>query len=170
VHDRHANYFDNSILATEAHRRFCLGLKGKHPAYAEDLWGITASDSVDGYAVWGGPPAMGPIDGSVVPCAAAGSLPFLPGECLKVLHNLRENHGAKLWGRYGYADAFNPHTGWVARDVIGIDVGITALMAENVRGGFVWDTFMKNRHVKQGMERAKFARSQNVRTNRYVPR
>jgi hypothetical protein len=170
VHDRHANYFDNSILATEAHRRFCLGLKGKHPAYAEDLWGITASDSVEGYAVWGGPPAMGPIDGSVVPCAAAGSLPFLPGECLKVLHNLRENHGGKLWGRYGYADAFNPHTGWVARDVIGIDVGITALMAENVRSGFVWDTFMKNRHVKQGMERAKFARSQNVRTNRYLPR
>ncbi len=169
-HDRYANYFDNSVLATEAHRRFCLGLAAKFPGYAEDLWGITASDSVNGYVVWGGPPAMGPIDGTVVPCATAGSLPFLPRECLKVLHTMKTRHGDKLWKRYGFADAFNPQTGWVARDVIGIDLGITALMSENVRSGLVWDTFMKNRHVKQGMERAKFKRSQKVRTNLYLPR
>ena len=91
-------------------------------------------------------------------------------ECLQVLHTMKTRHGDKLWKRYGFADAFNPQTGWVARDVIGIDLGITALMSENVRSGLVWDTFMKNRHVKQGMERAKFKRSQKVRTNLYLPR
>ncbi len=168
-HDRHANYFDNSLLATEAHRRFCLGLAGQYPAYGDGLWGITASDSVNGYVVWGGPPALGPIDGTVVPCAAAGSLPFLPRECLTVLHALKARYGDRLWRRYGFADAINPQTGWIARDVIGIDVGITLLMAENVRTGFVWDTFMKNRLVRQGLERAKFVRSQKVRTNLYLP-
>ncbi len=168
-HDRYANYFDNSLLATEAHRRFCRSLGGKFPAYGEDLWGITASDAVNGYLVWGGPPAMGPIDGTVVPCAAAGSLPFLPRECLNVLHTLKARFGDRLWKRYGFADAVNPQTGWIARDVIGIDLGITLLMAENVRTGLVWDTFMKNRHVRQGMERAKFRRSQRVRTNLYLP-
>ena len=113
---------------------------------------------------------MGPIDGTVVPCATAGSLPFLPGECLRVLHTLKARFGDKLWRRYGFADAINPQTGWVAPDVIGIDLGITLLMAENVRSGFVWDTFMKNRHVRQGMARAKFKPAQNVRANLYVPR
>lgn len=169
-HDRHANYFDNSLLATEAHRRFCLGLASQHPAYGEGLWGITASDSVNGYVVWGGPPTMGPIDGTVVPCAAAGSLPFLPRACLDVLHTLKARFGDRLWKRYGFADAVNPQTGWIAPDVIGIDVGITLLMAENVRTGLVWDTFMKNRHVKQAFERTKFQRSQKVRTNLYLPR
>ena len=170
VHDRHANYFDNSILATEAHRRFCLELKNHHPHLGGDLWGITASDSINGYVVWGGPPAIGPIDGTVVPCATAGSLPFLPGECLGVLHNLKARFGGKLWRRYGFADAINPQTGWVAADVIGIDLGITLLMAENVRSGFVWDTFKKNRHVREGMARAKFKPAQNVRTLLYVPK
>lgn len=170
VHDRHANYFDNSILATEAHRRFCLGLRGQFPDYGEDLWGITASDSVRGYVIWGGPPAMGPIDGTVVPCAAAGSLPFLPGECMRVLHTLKDRFGDRLWKRYGFADAINPRTGWVARDVVGIDLGVTLLMAENVRSGFVWDTFKKNRYVRQGMERANFKRAQHVRTDQYIAR
>ena len=78
--DQYADYFQNSIVATDVHRRFCLDLSKQFPDYSDDLWGITASDSAKGYAVWGGPPAMGPIDGTVVPCAAAGSMPFLPQE------------------------------------------------------------------------------------------
>ena len=57
--------------------------------------GITASDSKDGYSVWGGPPTMGPLDGTLVPCAAAGSLPFLPSECTHVLLSMREKLGAR---------------------------------------------------------------------------
>ena len=90
--DRYANYFQNSIVATEVHRRFCLELAKQFPDYSEDLWGITASDSEHGYVGWGGPPAVGPIDGTVVPCAAGGSLPFLPHDCLRVLSYMKSHY------------------------------------------------------------------------------
>ena len=76
--DRYADYFQNSITATDVHRRFCLDLAAQFPDYSDDLWGITASDSPRGYVVWGGPPATGPIDGTIVPCAAGGSLAVSP--------------------------------------------------------------------------------------------
>jgi hypothetical protein len=155
--DAHADYFENSRLATEAHRRFCLGLEGRFPHFGADLWGITSSDSERGYVAWGGPPASGPLDGTVVPCAAAGSLPFLPGECLRTLRFQRRRHGEKAWRRYGFVDAFNPRTGWYNPDVIGIDVGITVLMAENLRSGLVWKVFSRCPAVERGLARAGFA-------------
>src|SRR5580704_8541416 len=106
--DKYADYFQNSILATDAHRRFCLSLSKKFSDYSENLWGITASDSEHGYEVWGGPPATGPIDGTVVPCASAGSLPFLPGPVMRVLRTIQCRYGAGTWSRYGFVDAFNP--------------------------------------------------------------
>lgn len=153
--DAYANYFDNSVKATQAHKLFCLSLDDKFPDYTEDLWGITASDSAHGYVAWGGPPAEGPIDGTVVPAAAAGSLPFVPRDTLKVLHTIRQKYPA-AWGRYGFVDAFNPLTNWVNPDVIGIDLGISMLMAENARTGFVWKTFMKNPEAQKAMTLAKF--------------
>ncbi len=153
--DRYADYFQNSILATDAHRLFCLSLCKQFPDYSNELWGITASDSARGYVVWGGPPATGPIDGTVVPCAAGGSLPFLPADTMRVLRTIHD-HYPNAGCRYGFVDAFNPLTGWYDTDVIGIDVGITMLMAENARTGFVWETFMKNPEAKRGMEAAGF--------------
>ena len=79
--DKYADYFHNSAIATDVHRRFCIELGKTFPDYSDDLWGITASDSDKGYVIWGGPPAMGPIDGTVVPAASGGSLPFLPETC-----------------------------------------------------------------------------------------
>ena len=154
--DRYTDYFQNSMIATEAHRRFCLELSGRFPRFGEDLWGITASDYAKGYTAWGGPPEHGRLDGTIVPCAAAGSLPFLPKETQRTLRYIREEFGTKVWKRYGFVDAFNPHTGWVAPDVIGIDVGITVLMAENARSGFVWKTFMRNPEMRLAMKRAGF--------------
>jgi hypothetical protein len=154
--DRYIDYFHNSIVATEVHKRFCIELGRKFPDYSEDLWGITASDSKNGYVAWGGPPETGPIDGSVVPSAAAGSLPFLPQACLRVLRTMRTKYGQKAWSKYGYVNAFNPLTGWYDHDVIGIDTGITMLMAENLRTGFVWDTFMRNPEAQRGLELAGF--------------
>jgi hypothetical protein len=153
--DRYADYFKNSAVATEAHRRFCVELAKQFPDYSEDLWGITASDSENGYVVWGGPPAMGPIDGTVVPSAAAGSLPFLPAETMRVIRTIRQQYPMS-WSAYGFVDAFNPLRNWYDHDVVGIDTGITMLMAENVRSGFVWKTFMKNPEAILGMQRAGF--------------
>jgi hypothetical protein len=156
--DKYADYFQNSVLATQVHRQFCLELAKQFPDYSEDLWGITASDSEHGYVVWGGPPAIGPIDGTVVPSAAAGSLPFVPSECLRVLRTMKDRY-RDAWCRYGLVNAFNPLKKWYDTDVVGIDTGITMLMAENVRTGFVWDTFMKNPEARRGMERAGFESS-----------
>ena len=154
--DRYADYFQNSVIATEVHRRFCLELGKTFPDYSDDLWGITASDSQHGYVAWGGPPEMGPIDGSVVPSAAGGSLPFLTDATMRVLRNIRARYGDGAFSKYGFVNAFNPLKGWYDNDVVGIDTGITLLMAENVRTGFVWDTFMKNPEARRGMERAGF--------------
>lgn len=154
--DRYADYFQNSILATEAHRLFCLDLARRFPTYTDDLWGITASDSQKGYVAWGGPPETGPIDGTVVPCATGGSLAFLPEATMRVQRNIKNRYGDKAWTQYGFVDAFNPINGWYDTDVVGIDTGITLVMAENARTSFVWDTFMKNPEARRGMERAGF--------------
>jgi len=154
--DGYIDYFKNSILATKVHKIFCLQLGRKFPDYSEDLWGITASDSQNGYVAWGGPPQIGPIDGTVVPSAAAGSLPFLPEDCLRVLKNIRKRYEAGAWSRYGFVNAFNPLKSWFDTDVVAIDTGITMLMAENLRTGFVWKTFMKSREAQRGLDRAGF--------------
>jgi len=147
--DAYTNYFDNSITATSAHKAFCLS----YPKwYSDDYWGITASDSANGYTGWGGPPAIGKIDGSVVPCATAGSLPFLPAECLTVLRSLHSRWGSQAWGRYGFVDAFHPAANWYDPDVLGIDQGISVVMAENLRTGLVWNTFMRNPECIRAMK------------------
>jgi hypothetical protein len=157
--DAFANYFQNSITATQAHRLFCLSLSGQFSDYSGDLWGITASDSKNGYVAWGGPSALGtpigPVDGSIVPCATAGSLPFDFTETIRVLRWIR-GHYPRAWQRYGYVDAFNPLTGWYDADVIGIDLGISILMAENQRTQFIWNTFMKDPAAQAGMKLAGF--------------
>jgi len=153
--DEYADYFENSVTATKAHKQFCLSLSGEYPDYSEHLWGITASNSPRGYRVWGGPPRLGRLDGSVVPCATAGSLPFLYRECFEVLRTIRERYG-RAWSKYGFVDAFNPLTNWYSPDVLGIDLGISMVMAENQRSEFAWKTFMKNKEAQVGMERAGF--------------
>jgi hypothetical protein len=151
--DKYADYFQNSVTATEVHREFCMELAKEFPDYSADLWGISASDSDHGYVVWGGPPAMGPIDGSVVPSATGGSLPFMPAETLRVLKNIKSRYPA-AWSKYGFVNAFNPLKNWYDTDVIGIDTGIILVMAENLRTGFVWNTFMKTAEAQRGMQRA----------------
>jgi hypothetical protein len=153
--DDYTNYFENSVKATQAHRAFCAKLNERFPYFGNDVWGITASDSMKGYKAWGGPPEHGDLDGTLVPCAAAGSLPFAPRECLACLQNLREKY-PRAWKYYGFVDAFQPTLGWYDADVIGIDVGITLLMAENARSGFVWEIFMKNPEARHAMQKAGF--------------
>jgi hypothetical protein len=91
-----------------------------------------------------------------VPCAAGGSVPFLPDETVACLKNLYAKHGVQAWKTYGFVDAFNPRTGWTDLDVIGIDQGITMMMVENYRNQFIWTQFMKNPAAKRAMEMAGF--------------
>ncbi len=156
--DAIADYFKNSVLATRAHRDYCLSLREKFPGYSTNLWGLNPSLGPRGYMVWGGPPPTleYPIDGTVVPCAAGGSLAFAPELTVPVLREMYEKHYGKAWGRYGFVDAFNPNTGWTADRYLGIDVGITLLMAENLRAGTVWDWFMRGPEIEKAMSLAGF--------------
>jgi hypothetical protein len=54
--------------------------------------------------------------------------------------------------------------------VIGIDVGISMLMAENARTEFVWNTFMRNPEMRSAMELAGFrAESSSVAAKYATP-
>lgn len=145
------DYFQNSVAATLAHRAFCINLRHDFPAFGPDMWGITASDSAKGYLVWGGPPRDPDIDGTLVPSAAGGSLMFTPELATRTLRAMHTQHGSKIYGKYGFVDAFNPKTGWIDTDVIGINAGIILLSAENARTGNVWRWFMQNREIPLAM-------------------
>ena len=156
--DAFADYFHNSELATLAQRQFCMDLRPEFPSWSERLWGVSASDSARGYqGSWGGPPRTlkaDALDGTIVPYAAAGSLPFAPYETMLVLRHLRTVYGDKIWKRYGFVDAFNPQTGWVGQEVLGIDQGITLVQAENARTGMIWALFMQAPEVQLALRKA----------------
>ena len=106
-HDAYTNYFENSINATKVHKQWSLDyLAPKFPgAYSDVQWGVSASDSAKGYLAWGGPnfngaDLDGTIDGSIVPCAAGGSLVFLPNETLAVLKHINATY-PNVWSRLG---------------------------------------------------------------------
>lgn len=151
------DWFENSVTATKVHRRFCMDIAREFPGYSGRVWGITSSDSANGYLAWGGPPVHCAIDGTVVPCAAGGSLMFAPEICIPALRAMHDRFGQRIYGRYGFVDAFHPTNGWVDRDYVGIDVGITLLAAENIRTGNVWKWFMANSQVQRGMDLAGLA-------------
>ena len=162
VRDNYADYWQNSVDATLAQRAWFGTQSNRFRHLSEDVWGLTSSDSMRGYRAWGSPGRLNEFsDGTLVPCAPAGSLPFAPRECLTALERMRELGGDGVWGRYGFADAFNPVTGWISPDVIGIDVGIMMIQAENLRSGFVWDTFMRAPEVQRGMRLAGFQRTED---------
>jgi hypothetical protein len=91
---------------------------------------------------------------------------FVPRLALAALKTMRAKHGS-AYGKYGFADAFNPQTGWIDRDVIGIDLGITLLSIENARSGKVWRWFMSNPEIPKAMELAglrKYRQERQIRT------
>lgn len=147
------NYFENSVKATRAHQKFFVEeLSREFPRYSATMWGMSASDSQRGYIAWGAPPRHDRTDGSVVPYAVAGSLMFTPDITLPTLKEMKNKYGDKVYGKYSFADAFNPHNGWVNGDVLGIDLGISLVSAENLRTGKVWYWFMQNEDTRRAFK------------------
>ena len=150
----YVDYFENSVKATRAQQKFFAEvLKKDFPKYSETMWGLTASDSERGYIAWGAPPREPAIDGSVVPCAPAGSLMFAPDITLPALKAMKNEYGERVYKKYGFVDAFNPHTKWTGRDVIGIDLGISLVSMENLRSGKIWYWFMQNDEIRRALKR-----------------
>ncbi len=148
-------YFENSRRATLAQRAYCMSEPAKFPGYGPWAWGITASDGPTGYSARGAPPAEND-DGTLAPTAVGGSLPFAPEVCLPTLRDMAARHGDRLWGRYGFRDAYNEKAGWYATDTLGIDQGPILLMAENHRTGAVWRRMMRHPVIQRGLARAGF--------------
>ncbi|MFH1258213.1 MAG: glucoamylase family protein [Elusimicrobiota bacterium] len=158
------DYFDNSRKATLANRQYCIDNQASFSTYGTNSWGITACDGPDGYKAYTAPPTGSLIkdDGTIAPTAAGGSLIFTSTESIAVLRNFYQTYSEttnRLWGRYGFSDAFNlsvSSAGWFGQDVIGIDQGAILLAIENYRSGLVWDDFMKIDCIQTAMSKLNF--------------
>lgn len=163
------DYFENSRRATYVQRQYAIDNPNQWQGYDSLCWGITASDGPTekynfngkkflGYAGRGtsGPDYNYFDDGTIAPYASLSSLPFAPEIVLPTIQSINEKYGTKLWGKYGYYDAFNPTAGWFNDDYIGIDQGPLLIMIENFRTGLVWDTMMKDPVIQKGLNRLGF--------------
>ncbi len=146
------DYFENATLAVLAMREYCIRQAENFPdSYGPDRWGLGAADGLgDRYMIYGFPPGdpYSPTDGTFIPYAIAGSVPFLPQHAIRALRKLYDEN-RKAWGKYGFADAVNPGQDFVARDAIGIDEGAVLLGIDAYRSQFVWKLFMRNEWIRK---------------------
>jgi hypothetical protein len=186
MRERGIDYFENSRRATLAQRAYAIENPMGWRDYGENIWGLTASDGPIGATL----PVGGEQrrfwtyharaasfteirdDGTIVPTAAGGSIPFAPAVTIPALLAMRERYGDHLFGEYGFLDAFNPTftftdvtlqhgrvvpgVGWIDGDYLGIDQGPILLMLENHRTELVWETMRGNRYIVTGLCRAGF--------------
>lgn len=152
------DWFDNSVRASLANRDYCIELGRKFKTLHERSWGLTPCQGPFGYQ---GRYGAGPsgiyddehiVDGTVPPSGALGSIVFTPDLSLEALNYYKGQ--TRLWGEYGLVDAYNLDIkqAWYADSYIGINKGITLLMAENYTSGLVWELFMKNEIVQRGLK------------------
>lgn len=183
---RGIDYFENSRRATLSQRAYAIANPMGWREYGANLWGLTASDGPADvtlgyageqrrfftYAARGA--ALGEIrdDGTLVPTAAGGSIPFAPEVTLPALKAMYDRYGEHLYGQYGFLDAFNPSfqwtdvplghgkvvpgVGWFDTDYLGIDQGPIVAMIENHRSELIWRVMRRNPHIRVGLERAGF--------------
>ena len=178
------DYFENSRRATLAQRQYAIDNPNGWDEYGALNWGLSACDGgIDGDFVIDGKKrhfqtywARGAShtevldDGTLTPNAAAGSIAFAPEVVVPTLMAMKERYGDRLWGQYGFLDAYNPslrlsgrekdgidpQRGWFDHDYLGIDQGLIVLMAENWRSGLVWERMRRNPHLVRGLKLAGF--------------
>jgi len=185
MREKDSDYFENSRRATYAQRGYAIANPSGFRGYGPAVWGLTACDGpMDGKLTLAGRvrefhtyEARGAChtrigdDGTLAPAAAGGSLPFAPEICLPALMAMRERYGDRVFGRYGFVDAFNPTldqavktpqgvvapgVGWFDTDYLGIDQGPILAMIENWRSGLVWRVMRRNAYVRRGLMAAGF--------------
>lgn len=151
--DAYANYWTQDTAHTKINYQYCVANTNHFYGYSNLCWGLTASDEENGYG------AHSPTNdnGTVSPTAAISSLPYAPTESMSALQFFYYTLGDKLWGDYGFIDAFNLNSLWFADSYLAIDQGPQIIMIENYRTGLLWDLFMSCPEVKTGMHNLGFS-------------
>lgn len=150
--DRHADYWVQNTAHARINEAHCRLNPNGFAGYGPDCWGLTASDNEEGYS------AHDPANdrGVITPTAAAASLPYLPEAAMCAMRHFRHALGDRVWGRYGFRDAFNQSRGWYATSYLAIDQGPIVCMIENHRSGLLWRLFMDVPEVRAGLRRLGF--------------
>lgn len=150
--DAYANYWEQNVNASLISQAYCIDNPKNFVGYSADNWGLTSSDNQNGYN------AHSPANdlGVITPTAALSSFPYTPTQSMQALKYFYYTLGDKLWGPYGFYDAFNVTQGWVASSYLAIDQGPIVVMIENYRTGLLWELFMSAPEVQAGFNTLEF--------------
>lgn len=151
--DAYANYWTQNTAHARINYQYCVTNPHKNYGYGANCWGLTASDIPNSYT------ASSPTNdvGVIAPTAALSSFPYTPVESMRALHFFYYTLGDKIWGTYGFNDAFNLNKGWFATSYLAIDQGPIVAMIENYRTGLLWNLFMQNTDVQAGLTKLGFS-------------
>ena len=152
LQDQYVNYWTQNVNHSRINHAYCRDNPKNFVGYSEVCWGLTASDNKGGYS------AHNPNNdrGVITPTAAISSIVYTPEESLAAIKHFYYALGDRLWGPYGFYDAFNPTESWVASSYLAIDQGPIICMIENYRTGLLWDLFMSAPEIKAGLDKLEF--------------
>ena len=152
LQDQYANYWNQNVAHARINHAYSVANPKNFVGYGEGAWGLTASDNHNGYS------AHSPTNdlGVITPTAALSSFPYTPEESMTALKHFYYIMGDKLWGEYGFYDAFNLTENWYASSTLAIDQGPIILMIENYRSALLWNLFMKNEEISDGLDKLGF--------------
>lgn len=152
--DQYADYWEHNTNHTLINRAWCvenpLGFKG----YGPQSWGLTSSYSTNGYA--GHAPSESRDRGVITPTAALSSMPYTPEYSKEAMSYWYHELGDKVFGKYGFYDAFSETEEWFPQRYLAIDQGPIVVMMENYRSGLLWDLFMSAPEIQQGLQKLGF--------------
>jgi hypothetical protein len=146
--DTYADYWMQNQNHSLINYSYCVANPHHFNGYSSSVWGLTASDEQGGYS------AHSPTndDGVISPTAAISSIPYTPTQSMNAIRFFYYKLGDKLWGNYGFVDAFNLTNVWFANSYLAIDQGPEIIMIENYRSGLLWNLFMSSPEIKTGMK------------------
>ena len=149
--DQYGDYWKLNVNHAKIQYEYALENPKNFKGYGADLWGMTSSYSINGYA--GHRP--GNDLGVISPTAALSSMPYTPKESKAFLEHLYTDLDS-LVGKFGPYDAFSLQDDWYLPRYLAIDQGPIPVMIENYRSGLLWDLFMKNEEVLDGLRKLGF--------------
>jgi hypothetical protein len=153
LEDRYANYWEQNVAHTRINQAYVADNPRNWVGYSNESWGLTASDNHTGYS------AHSPTNdlGVITPTAALSSFPYTPEASMDALRYFYYTLGDRLWGPYGFYDAYNLTVPWFANSYLAIDQGPIIIMIENHRSGLLWNLFMSSPEIEQGLQRLDFS-------------